>query len=363
MNHFWATAAIASAFFITACSDDNPTSANNNSISASGSLFVDEAQHLMVMSPYAQTGNRCELENNTLIWKTITRTPEPDSSIYDFIGDTLVLYDFYEGHADSYGDLYVGGTAGSIYGTWTNTGCNRNSQTGETKCYTNTRYTTRTYNFAPGKVSANVEYHFDLYVADEQARGYMKSYFMAELYGFLKSRSQLSDASYLCDNEDSDSKAASSIEKNGVQILNETKTNQTFKMGDKTYTVTVKKAETTLHYSGRTNRDVIVEVTDGIATCSEHTIYKTVEKDLCKTENLPYFQIYDDEDDNDNKIFYVSRYKNTNHEEFLICLNEIALPIINATAINALSKASTNNDNFEKREERRIRKISKYIEN
>ena len=326
----------ASAFLITACGEDNPSSANSVSnddpMSRTGSLYVDESQQLLVSTFNDVHGNRCDLENNNLIWKSIQKDVITDSTHYEFIGDTLVLYDIYDGTIDDYGDLYVGGTAGNIYGTWVYTGFGRSKKTGEKERSTNTRYVTQTYSYSPGKVTTKVEYHMDLYVADEQARGYMESGFMADLYSYLTSRSYLKDVIYIMDNEDRATSVSKSIEKNNVQIIESTKTNQTFKIGDKTYTVTVKKAETTLHYTGRTNREAVVEVTDGTTTCSSYAIYKTVDENLCKTENLPYFSVNNDHDDYGNLYFYVSSYKNTDHEKFLECLSSIALPITNVPA-------------------------------
>ena len=172
----------------------------------------------------------------------------------------------------------------------------------------------------------------DLYVADEQARGYMESGFMADLYSYLTSRSYLKDVISITANEDQATRVSRSIEKNGVQIIESTKTNQTFKIGDKTYTVTVKKAETTLHYTGRANMEAVVEVTDGTTTCSSYAIYKTVDQNLCKTENLKYFTTSFNEDDDGHKYLSVLHYENTDHEQFLECLSSIALPIKNVPA-------------------------------
>ena len=330
MKYTWLTA-VASAFLIAACSDSNPSSANSFSnddpLSRTGTLYVDESQQLLVSTFNDVHGNRCDFENNNLIWKSIQKDVITDSLHYEFIGDTLALYDIYNGEIDDYGDLYVGGTAGNIYGTWVYTGFIRSKKTGEQERSTNTRYVTRTYSYSPGKVTIKVEYHMDLYVADEQARGYMESGFMADLYSYLTSRSYLKDVIYIMDNEDRATSISRSIEKNGVQIIESTKTNQIFKIGDKTYTATVKKAETTLHYTGRTNREAIVEITDGTTTCSSYAIYKTADENLCKTENLPYFSVKNDHDDYGNLYFYVSSYKNTDHEKFLECLSSIAIPI------------------------------------
>jgi hypothetical protein len=358
--------AVASAFLIAACSDSNPSSAitvpNDDPNTATGTLYVDESQHLLVTTFRNVHGNSCRLEDNNLIWKSIEKDAITDSSEYEFIGDTLVLYDYYEGTSDNYGDLYVGGTAGNIYGTWVYTGYERNRQTGEQERHTNTRYVTRTYTYAPGKVTIKVEYHMDLYVADEQERGYMESSFMAELYGYLTGRSHMDDVIYVMDNEDQASSIALSIETNGVQIIEGTKTNQTFKIKDKTYTVTVKKAETTLHFSGRTNREVNLEVTDGTTVCSSYAIYRTADENICKTENLEYFKVYDDEDEDGNRFYYVSTYKNTNHEAFKECLSGIALPITNVPDLNLTKKATTPKSGYDDHVERLTQKLLGYIE-
>ena len=333
MKYTWLTA-VAFVFLIAACSESNPSSAdatpNDDPNSRTGSLYVDESQHLLITTFTNVHGNRCDLENDNLIWKTITKNAIIDSFEYEFIGDTLVLYDIYKGEPEDYGELYVGGSAGNIYGTWVYTGYTRSKKTGNQELSTDTRYVTRTYNYSPGKVTIQVEYHMDLYVADEQERGFMESSFMEELYSYLTSRSYLKDVIYIMSNKDLASSIARSIEQNGVQIIESTKTNQTFKIGDKTYTVTVKKAETTLHYTGRTNREASVEVTDGTTTCSSYAIYKTVDANLCKTENLEYFTVQNGGDDDSGRYFYVSNYKNTDHEQFLKCLSGIALPITEA---------------------------------
>ena len=355
-------AVAASAFLITACGEDSTTNAGD-SISSAGSLYVDESRNLIVMTPYEMSRDLCVLENNSLVWKTINRTPDADSSKYEFIGDTLILYEINEGVPNSYGDVFIGGTAGNIYGTWTDTGCNRKSQTGETECYTNTRYSTRTFNLTPGKATAKVEYHFDLYLADAEAKGYMNSYFMEELYKYLNGGSYLARIIDIFNTQDA-IEIANVIESNNVQIIENAKTNQTFKIGDKTYTVTVKKTNQTLNYNGSVNREAIVEVTDGATTCSGNSIYKEANKDLCKTENLDYF--IKDSDyyfklEDGSRIRYASHYQSNNENAFKECIKGIALK--NGTANPLYKKATDDKINQEKRAEKLTRKMLKYVEN
>lgn len=366
MNYSLVTAIIVSAAFMASCSDDTPTNKNNNQHSTTSSLFVDETAHLIVLTPYESSENICELQQDeTLVWKTITRESEPDSFKYDFIGDTLVLYEIYHGETDSYGSMFVGGSAGNIYGTWVYSNCDFYSPSNETECDSDTPIRTETYKITSEKFTAIFEYHYDIYFGDSKTKDYMKSTFMADLYNFLTNENDLENISYIVlNNSDDSSKVAQSIEQNNVQILKSTKTSQTFKISDITYTATIKKAEVTLNnVNPKPNVDVIVDVTDGSTTCNGYATYKTIDKNICKTENLPYLKIREKDDDNGKTLLYADTYTKTNYKAFLKCLNSIALPTKNKQPRTiAYAKESTYKANREKRADKRFLKMLKYIE-
>ena len=363
LSLFAATA--ASALILAACGDDS--SSNATSYSQSGTLYVDEAQQMIVLTSDPTSIDQCVVTESDLAWKSVPQPSNVNSYKYSFLGDTLVLLDVDDGEVDNYGDLFVGGTAGNIYGTWTYLPCSYNSHTGEKICYEKeARYMTRTLKLSQGKATIDIDYHFDVYLSDIEAVGYMKSYFMRELYNTLSSRyhfdGDASDIFDVYDSEDYES-LTRSIENNNVQIIEETKTSQTFKIGEKTYTVTVNKADQSFefNYNAYTEEDVSIDVTDGVKTCNTYTIRKVMNESLCKVENREYFRINNDPDDD---FAYVRYYKNSNDSEFDECVRSIAVQSNDNTYDDyaLYKKADDKKEAFKKRSEKLLRKMMKYIE-
>ncbi len=362
MKHSLFAATAASALLLAACGDDS--SSSSTSYSQSGSLFVDEAQRLIVMTSDVTYFDQCVETETGLVWKSIPQPANVDSSIYTFLGDTLVLFDIDQGLPSHYGDMFVGGSAGDIYGTWTYLPCIYDSQTNERDCYED-RYVTRALKLSQGKVETNIDYHFDAYLSDMEAKGYMKSYFMEQLYNALSNGDHVyadaSDIFGIYDAEDYEY-FARCIERNNVQIIEETKESQTFKIGEKTYTVTVEKADLSFEYNFNktTNEDASVNVTDGTTTCNSHTVQKIMDESLCKEENMKYLKIRNDEDE---EFAYARYYRNSNDAEFEECIKRIAVKQNNSSYDDyaLYKKANDKKEEFKKRSEKLLRKMSKYI--
>ncbi|MBR5411821.1 MAG: hypothetical protein IK114_02095 [Fibrobacter sp.] len=365
MKHSLFAATAATALILAACGDDS--SSASASYSQSGSLYVDEAQQLLVITTDPFSIDQCVVTQAGLAWKSVSQPGDVDSAKYSFLGDTLVLLDIDEGETDNYGDLFVGGSAGNIYGTWTYLPCSYNSRTGEKECYEKeARYMTRTLKLSQGKATADIEYHFDVYLSDIEAVGYMKSYFMKELYNALNGGYYFDgDANDIFDvYEDEDYETLTrSIEKNNVQIIEETKTSQTFKIGEKTYTVTINKADQSFkfNYNAYTDEDISIDVTDGVKTCNVYTIRKVVDNSLCKEENLEHLKINNDPDE---EFAYATYYRINNDVEFEECIKSIAVAQNNNTyGDDALyKKADDKKEAFKKRSEKQLRKMMKFIE-
>lgn len=370
MRYSLMAAAAASALLLGACGDDSSSGAGTVSNALTGQLYVDEAQKLIVMTADDIYIDQCVVKGETdFVWESVKQPNDVDSSKYDFLGDTLVLYDIDEGTVDSYGDLFVGGSAGNIYGTWDVISCGYDSRTGEKNCHEYNTYRKQSLEFSPGKVISSVEYYFDRYLADVEATGFMKSYFMREVYRVLNGGSYFdADASdifnvYNEGDEDYDY-FTRIIESNHVQIVDESKTSQTFKIGEKTYTVSVKKSDASFefNYYAYTNEDASVDVTDGVKTCNAYTVRKIMDKNLCNAENAQFFKISHDEDD---EYSYVRYYKNSNDAEFEECLKSIAVvqpENQDANPLNAMyKKSASKKSDAESRAEKRFRKWMKYI--
>jgi len=362
------TAAAAFSLSIVACGDDNSSSADNYSAAQSGTLVVDGTQQLIVMSVESRSEDQCVLQNGTWTWQSVKQRNIPDSAKYEFIGDTLVLYDISKGEVDSYGEMYVGGKSGEIEGTWTYIFCEYDKTNEKKECYEEeTRYVTRTFKFSEGSVSAKIDYHFDLYLSDVEKVGYMKSYFISELYDFLNGAYYFdANGGDIFDTDEADFKE--SVLDNDVEILEESKSSQSFALGGKVYTVTVKDADASVGNYGFIDEDVNIDVSDGSTTCNNYYVKKTVKQDLCKNENADNFSVDENGTDGDGNVYaYAVRYMKNNNEEFKTCLKEIAArrpdDELRSTSLGALyKKAVTRKAVFDKRAERLGKKMSKFLD-
>ena len=357
-----------------ACGDDSSSSAGESSLyTRSGTLYVDEAQRLLVMTADETFIDQCVKEGESLVWKSMKEKVSSDSSIYDFLGDTLVVYSFDDGEPDHYGDLLVGGTAGNIYGTWTALPCEYNGRTGEKECWYNP-YVNRKLKFSEGRVTVTIDYDYDAYLRDMDAQGYFRTYFVRQLYEVLNGANYFdadpTDVLGIVDAEDEEYRQRA-IERNGVQILEESKTSQTFKIGEKTFTATVQKAESSITELGYENAEVVIDVTDGVTTCNGYAVHKAMDESLCKVENLEHIIMGDDDDYEDVGYIYARRYRDDNNDEFETCLKNIAAvqpapESSNYSDYDALYKKAapdaSNSAEAKKRAEKRLEKWMKYIE-
>lgn len=322
-----------SSIFFMACGDDgNPSSAggnsgsNDDSIVTTASLFVDEDEHLLALTPDNLYEKQCVVGlDTTLSWKDVKKlTGSSVSKKYEFRGDTLVIYDYVDGHQDEFGEMFVGGTADNIYGTWQSTFCdyNRNEQT--TACHEiERRYIDRTFKFSKGKFTANLDYHFDKYIEELTAEGYMKSYFMYLLYRGLSGGYVESEPTAILRAEEYIVEGA--IKDYGVSISSSTKTDQTFTIGEKTYTITIQKADISFNVQEfSSSYDIAISVTDGNKTCNLNYKKMFVTKELCKVENVDKLSIDNDEDADGNEYFHAYLYRDHNNDEFEECIASIA---------------------------------------
>ena len=177
MKHFLISA-VVSAVLLTACGDDISSNASDgfgrssggDGFSRTSTLYVDESNKILSIALENFETQMCVVEEDNFTWKTVHINDEPDSMMYDFRGDTLVLYDMYHGQLDTdYGDLLVGGTAGNLYGTWTFTECDYDRGEDEVECYEKRkRYYHRTMTFSKGKAELNYKFYYDRYIEDHE---------------------------------------------------------------------------------------------------------------------------------------------------------------------------------------------------
>lgn len=376
MKRFLTTAAVF-ATLLTACGDDTSSNAGNGSsrptgddvFSRAGTLYVNESEHILAIALENYETQMCVVEEDNYTWKTVHITDEPDSMMYDFRGDTLVLYDMYHGQPDTeYGEMLVGGTAGSLYGTWTFTGCEYDKDDDETECYEkNLQYFLRTITFSKGKAEINYKVYFDRYVEDHS--DFMNSYFMTQL---IRTLSGNYPDLYLYEIWYMDSSSVQSeVEEYSAVFTSKTKTNATFAMGGKTYTVNVKHMDMSLNREGffvaNENKELQMEVSDGITTCTGEYITHYMNADYCKAEYKDDLRMDEWEDSNYGTFIAAEKYSSNNEDDFEQCITGIAYKKYDpldgytyAKAAKTLAKKGYNASDRESRREKSLRKWAKY---
>lgn len=367
-------AATASAMLLAACGDDSSTNASGNTLTRTASLFVDEEHQLIVITPDPYYENECVVEGEALTWKNVQQRIRADSMKYEFHGDTLLFYNIDDGDTSHYGEMWVGGTAGKIYGAWTYTHCEYYNTENDTRCY-DSKYHKITYNISSGKVTGTQEIYFDQYLSDINNSDLTKSNFLLELYKALSGQ-HYSDVwvpdifDVYGENNDDIEYYNKTIVDNGVNIIASTKRQQTFSIGDKTFTVDIKKVDLSLD-GYQENRDISIDVTDGVTTCSATYIKKALNAELCKTENAALFDEDDYDhmtDNNGNEYIYVDRMRMYNEDEFDMCIKSIAVQstenddLVDYPANVLYKKASAQDRGYETRYENLLRKWAKYSE-
>ena len=376
MKRFLTTAAV-SAMLLTACGDDTSSNAGNGSsrptgddvFSRAGTLYVNESEHILAIALENYETQMCVVEEDNYTWKTVHINNEPDSMMYEFRGDTLLLYDIYHGLPDTdYGEMLVGGTAGSLYGTWTFTGCEYNKDDDETECYEkNLRYYHRSITFSKGKAEINYKVYFDRYVEDHS--DFMNSYFMTQL---IRTLSGNYPDLYLYEIWYMDSSSVQSeVEEYSAVFTSKTKTNATFAMGGKTYTVNVKHMDMSLNREGyfiaNENKEIQVEVSDGITTCMGEYNTHYMNADYCKAEYKDNLRMDEWEDSNYGTFTAAEKYTSNNESDFEQCVAGIAYKQYDpldgytyAKAAKTLAKKGGSASDRESRREKSLRKWAKY---
>lgn len=376
MKRFLTTAAV-SAMFLTACGDDSSSNASDgfgrssgdDGFSRTGTLYVNESNHILSIALENFETQMCVVEEDNFTWKTVHINDEPDSMMYDFRGDTLVLYDMYHGQPDTeYGEMLVGGTTGSLYGTWTFTGCEYNKDDDETECYEkNLRYYHRSITFSKGKAEINYKLYYDRYIEDHS--DFMNSYFMTQL---IRTLSGNYPEVYLYETWYMDSSTVqSAAEEYGAVFTSKTKTNATFALGGKTYTVNVKHMDMSLNREGffvaNENKELQMEVSDGITTCTGEYITHYMNADYCKAEYRDDLRMDEWEDSNYGTFIAAEKYSSNNEDDFEQCVAGIAYKQYNplegytySTAAKTLAKKGDNASDRESRREKSLRKWAKY---
>jgi hypothetical protein len=336
-------AALALTFAFYACGDDSssgPSNPGNEVMSSSFQMIIDDKSQTISLSGDGFKENMCVVNGETVQWKPVQTSPGDMLAKYMFVGDTLVLFwQDEDGDFENYGDMFIGGSAGSVYGTWNMVPCEYKDSRGSSSCDDELDYdlsltiasnsikiTQQVKNAGEGPALdySTSEYRWNVYVA-------LYTGVASNLDPTLLSYNSLSEAGSFASKPEVQAAL-------GITSSNLSTTGETITIAGKTFTVRVQNFQT---FVGNDNSSISVDISaDGI-TCSrtEEEIYELT-SDYCKTENMAYFDIDDDYDANGNKYYYVDSYKKDNMDEFYACMQGI-MPPPSGTEEDLLSKVVT----------------------
>lgn len=359
---------VTSAFFF-ACSDDSSSdSGNSEVIEQSGTLIVDEEKQTVTIISQL-TEEMCVRDEVTLeyAWKSIDFGTDSNFMKYEFVGDTLVVFDYddWDEEYSSSGPMYVGGKAGKLDGTWKSTYCSYNSKEKASVCYkpcsevkapkelteeeimemmkdmTEEEQEAFAEEYARSMMDSfcldeeDLEDHPDVTLkisgssfktiikinrTEEDFDDFTNSKFMTSFIGNLISGDGNVPSFSKLFKEDSSGmeKIAKTYKAYQVEVSNQSKKNITFKFADQTLSVNFK----TVNQSGE-NRELAMDVSSGGKTCSLSEESGDVTKSTCKSEYGEYFDIDRIEGADGVKISVADEYEKSNESGFEDCVEDM----------------------------------------
>lgn len=330
-------AALASTFAFVACGDDSSTSASSSSDTQTGSISVNEAEQTLTATA-TESQDLCLVNGGAYSWTTLKESYSTTFK-YIFVGDTLVLrlYDDEDEKFRNDGNVYIGGTANSVYGSWQELR-NCEWEHGNIECddddYSYDLYLTITKSsFTAKRVPRGIvsEDDYNDYYTDD----YMKSELMRSIYVGLYTGSfsiSTSDIFYRDENLSDPNANVILASEFGVTIQSQSKTSETFTMNGQTVKVNVSKAS--ISDAGDEKQVNMSVDIDGTSCVLDYQKTDNITKSLCKAENAEYFETDYDYDENDNKYYYVDEYYKSNRDAFKTCMEILAEKTISVGKID-----------------------------
>lgn len=310
---------------------------------------VDKKKQVISFKERVMPSWKCLVENEKFQWGIVDEPFKMDSYKYLFVGDTLVLFsERFNGSFESDGSMYVGGSAGNIEGTWTPTSCSYRESKEETVCRdgnsrigTDIRIAENTFSLiAAGSVSDVLDSsdvlelkRVNLRYGRNGVRTYLyKSLYTGKVVEFYAASEIVSP--YITDDQRAIPEYTDELlEALGIESLSITDTGETFKIGGKTYSVEITRAEYLDGGDYESSLFAELQVTSDSTTCTyydERT--KEIPKFLCSEENAKYIKDFTDSVDASGNAFTLAHnYEKNNKTKFFACLKKI-LPEPTGTA-------------------------------
>ncbi len=321
-----ATFLCAGVAVLWACSDDSSSSADDEpAVSTKTSALEVDEEHNIITWTTENSKDMCLLESGSFTWKTVNLGFSKESARYEFRGDTLVLYPlvYNNGEQERFGRMYLGGTAGKIYGTWRALFCDFDPVEKNTFCATGDVFTTKTITISKGEMITETQYDFERYSA-QKSGNLVLSELTADILRALKGTFELYIPGAFVDDS---ARVLSLIQEYKITTVSQTKTSINFKMDDKEYALKYNEAEETLAKDGseKVNRTVKLELSSGKTTCNLDFERTFMEKSLCKSENKDYLDINKEIiDGQGSTLEFAVAYLANNQEEFEKCVKSVS---------------------------------------
>lgn len=307
-----ASVAAMATFTFVACGSDSSSSGSSTSVTAD--LQIDEEAQLFTMT-YSEDVEKCIKDGGDFVWKNLGTVEESETYKYSFVDDTLVLREKDGSHVSSYGMVFVGGSNGSLNGTWKML-YNCEYYDGDIECEKNAkeRYST-TFKISGSSVTIESE------ILVEPFNDYMSSRFVYYLVKDIVRGGDIDvDEDELFDDyteemfeylQDNESVKASSV----------TKTSGTYTIDGVDYSIKVENVE---QDEMNESYSAVVKVSSNGNTCTlNYEEAYTVTKSMCSAKNAEYFDLDSYEDENGNKFYEADEFYKSNSSEFEDCMNDM----------------------------------------
>lgn len=310
---------------------------------------VDKKKQVISFKERVMPSWKCLVENEKFQWGIVDEPFKMDPYKYLFVGDSLVLfYGRSDESFESSGLMYVGGSAGKIEGTWTPTSCTYRESQKETVCRDedsrkgyDIRIAENTFSMIVPSSVPNVLDSSDvlelkrvnLWYGKNGVRTYLyKSLYTGKIVEFSAASEIVSP--YITDDQREIPEYTDELlEALGIESLSIADTGETFKIGGKTYSVEITRAEYLDGGDYESSLFAELQVTSDSTTCTyydERT--KEIPKFLCSEENAKYIKdLTDSVDASGNAFTLAHNYEKNNKTKFFACLKKI-LPEPTGTA-------------------------------
>ncbi len=366
--------AVTSAFFF-ACSDDSSSDSGTNggsvTIEVSGTISVDQENKAVVVA-ISNAEDVCVNENNTYAWKNVDFGVDSSFAKYLFLGDTLVIIDCEEigkdgepRYCDDEGQMFVGGKADDLNGTWKSVYCMYDTDDETSQCFKACKdvggklteeemakmyedmfssmseldmdaepevdqkmmdrmtclddndlrkFPESTMKISGNSITSKVTYS---YGDDDNFDDYMNSKFMSKFYKNLGSGDPSIPDTYYLTEEDS-SGVEKYIKSAGIEVTKQTKNSVTFKFADQTFSVNIKKFNNSVD-----GREFSMSVSFNSMSCDLDAEEGEVTKSTCKAEYGEFFDKETVKDAAGNKITVAYEYEKSNEKDFDRCTDKM----------------------------------------